>query len=67
MKQKPNVEFDARMMLAHATNTMGAFQLKNRLTRQEITARAKWLAKQPEPYRKQVKDCMNDILAHFAK
>lgn len=67
MKQKPNVEFDARLLLAHATNTMGAFQLKNRLSAQEITARAKWLTKQPEEYRRQVKECMNDLLKNFAK
>ena len=67
MKQKPNVQFDARMLAAHTTGTMTAFRLRNNLTMPEVTARAKWLTKQSEEYRRQVKACLEELLARLSQ
>ncbi len=62
MKIQPNVELDAQMLAAHKRGRLLGWRLLNNVTRLEVIQRARWLPRQPDEYRRRVRERLVQLL-----
>ncbi len=62
MKIQPNIELDAQMLAAHKRGRLVGWRLLNNMTQREVIRRAKWLPRQPDEYRRRVRERLVQLL-----
>ncbi len=62
MKIQPNIELDAQMLAAHKRGRLLGWRLLNNMTQPEVIRRAKWLPRQPDEYRRRVRERLVQLL-----